>query len=254
LAVAKPIGAGLQRAVRLAAIIPARFNAQRLPGKPLADICGAPMVVRVCERAAKARGLAAVAVATDDERIAAAVRQAGFDALMTDPACRNGTERVAQAARDLPFDGYLNVQGDEPLVEPQAIEAVAALLEKGAEMATVARPLQPFEASLPQVVKVVLDARGRALYFSRSLIPYARTAGDVQPLAHLGLYGFSAAALQQFARTPETPLERAEGLEQLRALFHGIAIDVAVGDYSSTAVDTPEDLQRVRELFQRSNP
>jgi 3-deoxy-manno-octulosonate cytidylyltransferase (CMP-KDO synthetase) len=240
--------------VRLAAIIPARFNAQRLPGKPLADICGAPMVVRVCERAAKARGLSAVAVATDDERIAAAVRKAGFEALMTDPACRNGTERVAQAARDLPFDGYLNVQGDEPLVEPQAIEAVAALLEKGAEMATVARPLQPFEASLSQVVKVVLDARGRALYFSRSPIPFARTAGEVQPLAHLGLYGFSAAALQRFARTPETPLERAEGLEQLRALFHGIAIDVAVGDYSSTAVDTPEDLQRVRELFQRSNP
>jgi 3-deoxy-manno-octulosonate cytidylyltransferase (CMP-KDO synthetase) len=254
MAVAKRLGAGLQRAVRLAAIIPARFNAQRLPGKPLADICGAPMVVRVCQRVAKAEGLAAIAVATDDERIFEAVTKAGFQALMTDPSCRNGTERIAQAARDLPFDGYLNVQGDEPLVEPQAIEAVATLLLRGAEMATVARPLQPFEETLPQVVKVVLDGKGRALYFSRSLIPYARTAGEVQPLAHLGLYGFSAAALQRFARTPETALERAEGLEQLRALFHGIAIEVAVGNFSSTAVDTPDDLQRVRELFQRSNP
>jgi 3-deoxy-D-manno-octulosonate cytidylyltransferase len=212
------------------------------------------MVVRVCQRAAKAKGLAAVAVATDDERIRKAVTEAGFQVLMTDPACRNGTERIAQAARDLPADGYLNVQGDEPLVMPEAIEAVAALLQKGAQMATVARPLDAFEEQLPQVVKVVLDSRGRALYFSRSLIPYARTAGEVAPLAHLGLYGFSAASLQQFAKTPETALERAEGLEQLRALFHGIPIEVAVGNYSSTAVDTPEDLQRVRELFQRSNP
>jgi 3-deoxy-manno-octulosonate cytidylyltransferase (CMP-KDO synthetase) len=257
MAVAKREGGGLQRDVRLAAIIPARFAAQRLPGKPLADICGVPMVVRVCQRVAKAKGLAAVAVATDDERIARVVREAGFQALMTDPACRNGTERIAQAARDLPADGYLNVQGDEPLVEPQAIEAVAKLLQAGAGMATAARPLEHFEEALTQVVKVVLDARGRALYFSRSLVPYARTVGEVQPLAHLGVYGFSAAALQQFARTPETALERAEGLEQLRALFYGIEIEVAVGNFSSagaSAVDTPEDLQRVRELFQRSNP
>lgn len=238
--------------MRLACIIPARFAAQRLPGKPLADICGAPMVVRVCERVQKARGLSAVAVATDDERIAQAVRKAGFEALMTDPACRNGTERVARAARDLPADGYLDVQGDEPLVQPEAIEAVAALLRGGARMATVARPLLPSEEGLPQVVKVVLDAQGRALYFSRSLIPNPRAKGELQPLAHLGIYGFSAAALQEFARAPETALERAEGLEQLRALFHGIPISVAVGDYTSAAVDTPEDLQRVRALFQRS--
>jgi 3-deoxy-manno-octulosonate cytidylyltransferase (CMP-KDO synthetase) len=253
-AVAKRIGGGLQRDVRLACIIPARFAAQRLPGKPLADIGGAPMVVRVCERAARARGLDVVAVATDDERIARAVNQAGFQALMTDPACRNGTERIAQAARDLPADGYLDVQGDEPLVQPEAIEAVAGLLRQGAEMATVARPLLPSEEALPQVVKVVLDARGRALYFSRSLIPHPRNPGEVRPLAHLGIYGFSAEALRTFARAPETALERAEGLEQLRALFHGIAIRVAVGEFSSTAVDTPEDLHRVRELFQRSNP
>jgi 3-deoxy-manno-octulosonate cytidylyltransferase (CMP-KDO synthetase) len=210
------------------------------------------MVVRVCERAARAKGLSAVAVATDDERIATAVRAAGFQALMTDPSCKNGTERVAQAARDLPADGYLNVQGDEPLVEPSAIEAVARLLEAGARMATVARPLQPEEVSLSQVVKVVLGANGRALYFSRSLIPHPRSEGQVQPLAHLGLYGFDARTLQELSRTPETALERAEGLEQLRALYHGIEIQVAVGDFDSVAVDTPEDLTRVRELFQRS--
>jgi 3-deoxy-D-manno-octulosonate cytidylyltransferase len=206
------------------------------------------MVVRVAGRAAKAAGIDAVAVATDDARIAKVVEAAGFRALMTDPSCRNGTERIAQAARDLPADGYLNVQGDEPLIDPRAIAQVASLLRGGAQMATLARPLEPAEADLPQVVKVVLDARRRALYFSRSLIPYPRNAGEVPPLAHIGIYGFSAETLQRFAKLPETELERAEGLEQLRALFHGIPIDVAVGGYRSVAVDTAEDLERVRRL------
>ncbi len=208
------------------------------------------MVVRVLERAAAAQGIDGVAAATDDERIAAAVAKAGFRALMTDPSCRNGTERIAQAARDLPADGYLNVQGDEPLVDPRALEELARLLRGGAEMATLARPLEEGEEQLPQIVKVVLDGRGRALYFSRSLIPYPRAKGEVAPLAHLGLYGFSAAALQRFARLPETALERAEGLEQLRALWHGIPIEVAVGKFRSVAVDTAEDLDRVRRLFE----
>jgi 3-deoxy-manno-octulosonate cytidylyltransferase (CMP-KDO synthetase) len=176
------------------------------------------------------------------------VEAAGFRALMTDPACRNGTERIAHAARDLPADGYLNVQGDEPLIDPRAIAQVASLVRAGAQMATLARPLEPAEAALPQVVKVVVDARGRALFFSRSLIPYPRGGGEVAPLAHVGVYGFSADALQRFAKLPETALERAEGLEQLRALFHGIPIDVAVGGFRSIAVDTPEDLERVRRL------
>lgn len=207
------------------------------------------MVVRVAERASEAQGIDAVAVATDDPRIAEAVVKAGYRALMTDPGCRNGTERIAQAARDLPAEGYLNVQGDQPLVEPRAIAAVAALIRDGAEMATAARPLEPFEEALPQAVKVVLDARGRALYFSRSLLPYPRSAGEVTPLAHVGIYGFTAAALQRFARLPEAPLERAEGLEQLRALYHGMSVQVAVGDFRCVAVDTPEDLERVRRLF-----
>ena len=207
------------------------------------------MVVRVAQRAAQAEGIAEVAVATDDARIAEAVTQAGFRALMTDPACKNGTERVARAARDLPADGYLNVQGDEPLVDPQAITALGKLVHGGARMATLARPLLPGEENLPQVVKVVLDARGRALYFSRSLIPFPRSPGEVLPLAHLGLYGFDAATLQRFAALPETNLERAEGLEQLRALWNGIPIEVGVGNFTSVAVDTPEDLERVRRLY-----
>jgi 3-deoxy-D-manno-octulosonate cytidylyltransferase len=207
------------------------------------------MVVRVAQQVAKAEGIDEVAVATDDERIARAVTQAGFRALMTDPSCRNGTERIAQAARDLPADGYLNVQGDEPLVDPRAVTALGKLVRQGAEMATLARHLGPGEEGLPQVVKMVLDARGRALYFSRSLIPYPRSPGEVLPLAHIGLYGFSAATLQRIARLPETNLERAEGLEQLRALWHGIPIEVGVGRYTSVAVDTPEDLERVRSLF-----
>ena len=207
------------------------------------------MVVRVAERARRAAGIDEVAVATDDERIAAAVTAAGYRALMTDPGCRNGTERVAQAAHDLPADGYLNVQGDEPLIDPRAIEEVAALLRGGAEMATLARPLRAGEEAMPQVVKVVLDAGGRALYFSRSLIPYPRQAHELPALAHVGIYGFSAAALQRFARLPESALERAEGLEQLRALFHGIPVQVGVGNYRSVAVDTAEDLERVRRLF-----
>ena len=211
------------------------------------------MVVRVAQRASLAEGIDEVAVATDDDRIAHAVTKAGFRALMTDPACRNGTERIAQAARDLPADGYLNVQGDEPLIDPRAITDLGKLVRAGAEMATLARHFEPGEDGLPQVVKVVLDSRGRALYFSRSLIPYPRSPGEVLPLAHIGLYGFSAATLQRISRLPETNLERAEGLEQLRALWHGIPIDVGVGRYTSVAVDTPEDLERVRKLFAKEN-
>ncbi len=234
--------------MRLAALIPARYSAERLPGKPLADLCGAPMIVRVCQRAARAEGLDEIAVATDDARIAHAVTSAGFRAVMTGQA-RNGTERIAQAAQVVAADAYLNVQGDEPLIDPRAITAVSNLLRQGAEMATAARPLEPDEADPPSVVKVVLDHRGRALYFSRSRIPFPRVAGEVAALAHLGIYGFSASFLYRFAKLPETALERAEGLEQLRALYHGHAIEVAVGPWSSAAVDTPEDLERVRALY-----
>jgi 3-deoxy-manno-octulosonate cytidylyltransferase (CMP-KDO synthetase) len=206
------------------------------------------MIVRVCQRAARAEGLDEIAVATDDPRIAHAVTQAGFRAVMTGDA-RNGTERIAEAAAVVGAEGYLNVQGDEPLVDPRAITAVANLVRQGAEMATAARPLEAGEEEQASVVKVVLDHRGRALYFSRSLVPYQRAEREVQPLAHLGVYGFSAAFLHRFAKLPETKLERAEGLEQLRALYYGHAIEVAVGPWTSAAVDTAEDLQRARALY-----
>ena len=237
--------------MRIAAIIPARYGAQRLPGKPLADIGGAPMVVRVAQRAARAQGVDEVAVATDDERIANEVAKAGFRAILTPSECRNGTERVATAARDVRADGYLNVQGDEPLVDPHAITELSRLVRAGAGMATVARPLEAGEENLSQVVKVVLDRQGRALYFSRSLIPFPRTPGEVRPLAHIGLYGFDAATLERFAGLPETSLEKAEGLEQLRALWNGIPIEVGVGSFRSVSVDTPEDLARVRRLYEQ---
>jgi 3-deoxy-manno-octulosonate cytidylyltransferase (CMP-KDO synthetase) len=219
-----------------------------LPGKPLADLCGAPMIVRVCQRVARAEGADEIAVATDDARIAHAVTTAGFRAVMTGEA-RNGTERIAQAAKVVHADGYLNVQGDEPLIDPRAVAAVANLVRQGGDMATAARPLRDDEADNPNVVKVVLDHRGRALYFSRSLVPHPRVAGEVAPLAHLGIYGFSAGFLERFAKLPETKLERAEALEQLRALYYGHAVEVAVGPWSSSAVDTQEDLDRVRALY-----
>jgi 3-deoxy-manno-octulosonate cytidylyltransferase (CMP-KDO synthetase) len=206
------------------------------------------MIVRVCQRAARAEGIDEIAVATDDARIAHAVTSAGFRAVMTGEA-RNGTERIAQAAEVVAADAYIDVQGDEPLIDARAITAVANVVRQGAEMATAARPLKDDEADNPSVVKIVLDHRGRALYFSRSLIPFPRAADQVAPLAHLGLYGFSAAFLYRFAKLPETPLERAEGLEQLRALYHGHAIEVAVGRWSSVAVDTQEDLERARALY-----
>ena len=237
--------------MRLAILIPARYGAQRLPGKPLQDLCGAPLIVRVCERAALVDGIDHLCVATDDERIASVVTRAGFRAVMTPRECRNGTERIAAAAEQVRADGYLNVQGDEPLVDPGAIAAVGDLLRHGAEMATAARPLASHETTDPGVVKVVLGENGRALYFSRSLIPFARNPGEVAPLAHLGIYGYSAASLRRFASLPETALERAESLEQLRALYFGQRIDVAVGPWHSLAVDTPDDLERARAEFLR---
>jgi 3-deoxy-manno-octulosonate cytidylyltransferase (CMP-KDO synthetase) len=237
--------------VRLIAIIPARIGAQRLPGKPLADICGRPMVVRVAEAARRAAGVDEVVVATDDERVAEAARGAGVRAELTSRDCQNGTERVAEAARaeKNPADAYLNIQGDEPLVEPGAIAALAALMREGVEYGTLARPLRDGEQDRPSVVKVVLDLQSRALYFSRSMIPFPRNAGRVRPLAHLGLYGFSRGFLQTFSRLSPTALEEAEGLEQLRALAHGHPLHVRVGDWTSQAVDTPEDLEQVRALF-----
>lgn len=235
-------------------IIPARYASSRLPGKPLADLGGRPMVVRVCERAA-ASGAAAVHVATDDERIAAAVRSHGYAALMTRAGHASGTDRLAEAAARLGLadtDVIVNLQGDEPLVEPSLVAEVAGALERRAEaaVATACHPIHdPAALASPHVVKVVMDAQGFALYFSRSQIPHPRAPGAAC-YRHAGLYAYRAGFLARYAALEESPLERAEALEQLRALWHGYRITVVVSRAEIAAgVDTPEDLEAVRRMF-----
>jgi 3-deoxy-manno-octulosonate cytidylyltransferase (CMP-KDO synthetase) len=249
----------------IVAIIPARFGSQRLPGKPLSEILGKPLIQHVHERVRQARSVERTVIATDDERIAAAVRAFGGEAVMTSPEHATGTDRLAEAARRIEADLVVNVQGDEPLLAPAAIDtAVAAVLQDpDVSIGTVSVALRDGREMLsPHVVKVVTDARGDALYFSRSPIPFVRRAG-LDPMAgaeeavrrglarrHLGLYVFRRAALERFASLPAAPLEAAEELEQLRALHHGMAIRVAEFDgEAGVAVDTPEDLERVRALL-----
>lgn len=235
-------------------VIPARYASSRFPGKPLADLDGKPMVVRVCERAAQS-GAAEVHVATDDERIAAAVRAAGYSALRTREDHASGTDRVAEAARSLALaedEIVVNLQGDEPLMPPALIAEVAGALERDADapMATACHPLHDAaERGNPNVVKVVLDARQRALYFSRAQIPYPREAGG-RWFRHAGLYAYRVGFLLSFASLEPAPLEKVEALEQLRALWHGHRIAVVVSEREiPPGVDTPEDLEAVRRMI-----
>ncbi len=250
----------------IVAIIPARYAATRLPGKPLSEIHGKTMIERVYERARAARRVDRVIVATEDERIAAVVRGFGGEALMTSKAHATGTDRLAEAAQGVDASIVINLQGDEPLVDPRGVDAVAEALERepSLEMATLSVPLRTLDEMLaPSVVKVVTNARGDALYFSRSPIPHVRQRAGSDPrdaaraavecgLArkHVGLYGYRREALLRFAALPQSPLEQAEGLEQLRALAHGMRIRVVPHDGDAgVAVDTPEDLERVRALL-----
>jgi len=249
----------------IVAIIPARFGSTRLPGKPLSDIHGKTMIERVWERARAASLPERVLVATDDERIAAAVRGFGGEVVLTSSAHATGTDRLAEAVRSTDADIVVNVQGDEPMLDPAGIDAAAAPLLRDPElpMTTLSLPLTELEEMLsPSVVKVVTDARGDALYFSRSPIPHVRTSGgDLVDAAraalqtglarkHVGLYAYRRAALVRFAALPPAPLEQAEGLEQLRALHHGMRIRVVpVEGPGGVAVDTAEDLERVRALL-----
>ncbi len=202
----------------------------------------------MAERARRARGVDVVAVATDDPRIARAAEAAGAVAILTGPAA-TGTDRVAEAARKLQpvADVVVNLQGDEPLIEPEAIETLVKAMAGETEMATLARPLEAGEAERPQVVKVVTDLAGNALYFSRAAIPHRRAGGtSALARAHVGIYGFSARFLQEFASLPPGRLEAEESLEQLRALEHGHRIKVAETSYRGFGIDTPEDLERAR--------
>jgi 3-deoxy-manno-octulosonate cytidylyltransferase (CMP-KDO synthetase) len=245
-------------------IIPARYASTRLPGKPLADIAGKPMVVRVAERSRQA-GAARVVVATDDPRIASAVAAHGIDACMTRADHATGTDRLAEAAHRLGLADdaiVVNVQGDEPLLAPALIRTMAGLLgaHPDAAIATACHPItDPAEAFNPNVVKVALDHRCHALYFSRATIPWARDAfaarRDAVPeglplYRHYGLYAYRVGFLRTFPTLAPAPIERFEALEQLRALWHGfrIVVEVTAGT-PAPGVDTPEDLERVRALF-----
>ena len=241
-----------QDPVSAVAIIPARFESTRLPGKPLAEIAGRPMVEHVYRRAAAARNIARVIVATDDERVAAAVTRFGGEAVMTSPAHQSGTDRLAEVARGLDADIVVNVQGDEPLIEPAMIDdAIAPLAaDRAVEMSTLRRRIDdPRELDDPNVVKVVVDRDGCALYFSRAPIPFLRAPQAARDAwRHVGLYVYRRDCLLRLASLPVTALERAEALEQLRALEHGIRIRVIETTYDTIGVDTPADLERVRRL------
>jgi 3-deoxy-manno-octulosonate cytidylyltransferase (CMP-KDO synthetase) len=238
-------------------LIPARLASTRLPNKPLADIGGLPMVVRVVQRALLSRA-AQVVVACDSPQIADVCKAHGITAVLTKVDHPSGSDRLAQACDllGLPNDAIVvNVQGDEPLIDPQLINAVADVLKSmpNASMGTAAHAIES-EADLanPNVVKVVLDATSHALYFSRSLIPYNRDAHPLapQPLRHVGIYSYRVGFLRQFPTLAQAPIEVSEALEQLRALWHGYRIAVHVTPHApGTGVDTPEDLERVRRLF-----
>jgi 3-deoxy-manno-octulosonate cytidylyltransferase (CMP-KDO synthetase) len=223
--------------------IPARYGSTRLAAKALVELAGRPMVEHVYRRAAAAEGLDRVVVLTDDERIASAVRGFGGEVELTPDSCTSGTDRIAWAARRWSCDAVVNIQGDEPLIDPRGIERVARHLREhaGDPIVTLAADAEPGDAADPGVVKVVLDRAGYALYFSRAAIPFARNPGSVTPLRHLGIYGYQRRALLDFAALDPTPLERAESLEQLRALEHGLRIRVLTGARPSRGVDTAED-------------
>lgn len=232
-------------------VIPARFGATRFPGKPLADIAGKTLVQRVWERASQARLLDALVVATDDDRIADHVHSIGGTAVLTRTDHPSGTDRVGEVAGQQQHSYYLNIQGDEPLVEPAAIDAlVAATLDRRAAMSTLVTPLNAAHAEQvdnPNVVKAVVDGEGFALYFSRSAIPYPRQPGMASYLKHIGIYMYSRETLLAICHAAPVMLERSESLEQLRALHMGIRILCVETDYDPVAVDVPDDVARVMD-------
>ncbi len=239
---------------RTVAVIPARHASTRFPGKPLALISGRPMVEHVWRRCQEARVFDEVLVATEDARIQEAVARFGGTAILTSPECATGTDRVAEVARARPdIEVWVNVQGDEPLVDPAALRVLADLFrDETVEMGTLVRPLEEDEVDSPHVVKVALALNGDALYFSRALIPFVREpaeAGAVRRHAHLGLYGYRRDTLLRLASLAPTPLEQAEKLEQLRALEHGVRIRCGQVVGRSVAVDVPEDVARVEALL-----
>lgn len=233
-------------------IVPARYSSVRFPGKPLAPLAGKPMLLHVLGAARAARRLSRLAVATDDERIAEVVRSAGGEAILTSADAASGTDRLAEAARSIPADIYVNIQGDEPMMSPRNIDRAVEALLAGPErrIATLAIPMPAGEASDPNIVKVAVARDGRALYFSRAPIPFPRGSAPAYR-KHLGLYAYRAETLTRLAALPPSPLEKLESLEQLRWLEAGYDVWVAQAESDSIGVDTPEDLAKVEELLAR---
>jgi 3-deoxy-manno-octulosonate cytidylyltransferase (CMP-KDO synthetase) len=249
-----PPATGRAGAATVFAAIPARYGSTRLPAKALVDLAGRPMIEHVWRRAAAAAGLARVVVLTDDERIARVVRDFGGEVELTPAECASGTDRIAWAARGWECEGVVNVQGDEPLIDPAGIARVAAHLAAHPEdeIVTLASDGEPGDETNPAAVKVVLDRQGYALYFSRAAIPHPRVAGAAPRLRHLGIYGYRRDALLRLAGLEPTPLERAESLEQLRALENGIRIRVLTGARPSWGVDTAADVEAVVERLRHA--
>ena len=239
--------------MKILGVIPARYQSSRFEGKPLAELGGKPMIQHVYERASKSERLSDLLVATDDDRIFAAVEGFGGKALMTAADHPSGTDRVAEAARAREADVVVNIQGDEPFISPLAIDQLVRPFGHSPEldMSTLCRRIEEDEPlSDPNVVKVVTDRHGYALYFSRSLIPHPRRGENPQAFEHIGLYAYRKEFLLRFASLPPTPLEQAEGLEQLRALEHSAKIRVVTtADHAGVSVDTPADLEAAKALL-----
>lgn len=242
------------------AVIPARYAATRLPGKPLVSLAGKPMIQRVWERVKQATRISRVIIATDDDRILKAAAGFGAEAVMTRSEHRSGTERVAEVAVHIPGESeeiFVNVQGDEPLVEPEAIDTLVEAIEseEGVSIATLMVPIaRPADIMDPNIVKVVLDFDGNALYFSRAPIPWVRDREapvHVKHMKHLGLYAFRRSALLDFPTLPLGDLERIEQLEQLRWMENGYKIRMAETRHDSVSVDVPDDVARVEQLLRK---
>ena len=241
-------------------VIPARYGSTRLPGKALAEIEGKPLVQHVYDRARLSRLAAECLIATDDERIRQACESFGSTVMMTSPDHKSGTDRMAEVAAKTDADLYINVQGDEPLVDPEAVDLIIRMMleDPSIRMGTLKRPIESYEDFVnPDMARVVCDENDFALYFSRAPIPYLTREEFEIPekrglvFKHIGIYSFRRDFLMEFSEMPPSPLERTERLEQLRALEAGVGIKVLTTDYESVSVETPADLERVRALFAR---
>jgi len=239
--------------MKAAVIIPARYASTRLPGKPLIEIQGKPIIQWVYERSSQSKLAAQVVIATDDERIYNAVKDFGGEAAMTSAEHKSGSDRIAEIVeKDPEIDIAVNVQGDEPLIEPESIDkAIQCLMDDpDTDITTLIREIKDKEEiNNPNLVKAVIDNTGRALYFSRATIPYKRTDENTKYYGHIGLYAYKRNALLKITKLPQTNLEKAECLEQLRALQNGFCIKTVVVDYKPIGIDTPQDVEEFKKII-----